>query len=75
MEREHGNARAALDWCQRHPQPDGVAWALRLCAAVARYWWLRGYLTEGAWSAYGTCSAWCAPLPRSRHRRWLRRTP
>ena len=47
MEREHGNARAALDWCQRHPQPDGVAWALRLCAAVARYWWLRGYLTEG----------------------------
>ena len=47
MEREHGNARAALDWCQRHPQPDGVAWALRLCAAVARYWWIRGYLTEG----------------------------
>jgi non-specific serine/threonine protein kinase len=47
LELEHGNVRVSLDWCLEHPQPDGVAWALRFCAVLSRFWWVRGHLTEG----------------------------
>lgn len=40
---EHANVRAAIRWSLEHEPPV----ALRLCAALWRFWWLRGYLTEG----------------------------
>jgi predicted ATPase/DNA-binding CsgD family transcriptional regulator len=45
LEREHNNLRAALNWW--------TAWensqkALRLCAALWRFWVLRGHLSEGS---------------------------
>jgi predicted ATPase/class 3 adenylate cyclase len=41
---EHDNMRAALD---RYEAPGETDFALRLAAAVWRFWNLRGYLTEG----------------------------
>jgi predicted ATPase/DNA-binding CsgD family transcriptional regulator len=43
LEAEHQNIRAALDWYSRH-EP-GVA--LRLGAAMSRFWAVRGHFTEG----------------------------
>lgn len=40
---EHANLRAAIRWSLEHDP----ATALRLCAALWRFWWLRGHLTEG----------------------------
>jgi non-specific serine/threonine protein kinase len=45
FEAEHDNLRTALDWSKTNPataQP-----GLRLAAGVARFWRLRGYLSEG----------------------------
>jgi non-specific serine/threonine protein kinase len=45
LEAEHGNIRAALDWTTgSRPRPEV---ALRLAAALWRFWLLRGYWTEG----------------------------
>ncbi|HEU0116908.1 MAG TPA: tetratricopeptide repeat protein, partial [Thermomicrobiales bacterium] len=44
LEREHGNLRAALEWRRR--QGDGAG-ALRLAAALWRFWWVRGHIAEG----------------------------
>jgi predicted ATPase/DNA-binding SARP family transcriptional activator len=44
LDAEHDNVRAALAWAQA--QPEGEV-ELRLAAAFARYWWLRGHLREG----------------------------
>lgn len=43
LESDHANLRAALQWSAKH-DADIV---LRLVAALWRYWWLRGYLSEG----------------------------
>jgi non-specific serine/threonine protein kinase len=44
LEREHGNVRAALRWALE----DGdVLVGLRLAATLRRFWWRRGYLSEG----------------------------
>jgi tetratricopeptide (TPR) repeat protein len=44
LEREHGNLRAALDWSA---ECGAVGDGLRLCAALWRFWWIRGHLGEG----------------------------
>lgn len=44
LDRDHDNLRAALDWCiEQHEAQLG----LRLGAALARFWYVRGYLDEG----------------------------
>ncbi len=43
LEREHDNLRAALRWAQDNDASAG----LRLVVALWRFWWLRGYLSEG----------------------------
>ncbi len=43
LEAEHQNTRAALDWYTRHEPAD----ALRLAAAMSRFWGVRGHFTEG----------------------------
>ena len=43
LEAEHQNIRAALDWYQQHEPRD----ALRLAAAMSRFWGVRGHFTEG----------------------------
>jgi predicted ATPase/DNA-binding CsgD family transcriptional regulator len=43
LEAEHQNVRAALDWYTRREPRD----ALRLAAAMSRFWGLRGHFTEG----------------------------
>ena len=44
LEREHDNLRAAADWLETTGDSGG---ALRLAAALWRFWDLRGHLTEG----------------------------
>lgn len=43
LTREHENLRVALGWAIEHDP----AVALRLAAALRRFWWSQGYLTEG----------------------------
>lgn len=44
LERDHDNLRAALHWACTH----GMAkTALTLAVSLGRFWWLRGYLSEG----------------------------
>ena len=44
LEREHGNLRAALGWLQESQQGE---LELRLAAALGRFWYVRGHLSEG----------------------------
>jgi non-specific serine/threonine protein kinase len=44
LEAEHDNVRAALDWLHTDGPPEGE---LRLTAAMAPFWALRGYVAEG----------------------------
>jgi predicted ATPase len=46
LEREHDNFRAALD---RRQASDASETALRLAAALWRFWYLKGHLAEGRW--------------------------
>ncbi|MEP6755135.1 MAG: tetratricopeptide repeat protein, partial [Chthonomonadales bacterium] len=49
LETEYSNLRAVLKWSMDTPQGSEVN--LRLCGALWRFWWIRGYLTEGRdWS-------------------------
>jgi predicted ATPase/transcriptional regulator with XRE-family HTH domain len=43
LEREHDNLRTALRWAQDNDASAG----LRLVVALWRFWWLRGFLSEG----------------------------
>src|SRR6185437_12370405 len=45
LEADHANLRAALRWKLDERHADA---ALRLCSAVWRFWYARGYLTEGS---------------------------
>ncbi len=48
LEQDHDNLRAALAWALANHREI----ALRLAAALGRFWYMRGYLTEGrAWLA------------------------
>ena len=44
LERDQENFRAALQWCIDHQATEE---ALRFCAAVWRFWYIRGYWSEG----------------------------
>jgi len=44
LENEHDNLRSALEWTLL--EPDCGA-GLRLCGALYRFWWTRGYIAEG----------------------------
>ncbi len=45
LDLEHENFRAALTWCQA--EAEGIDSALRLTAALSRFWFTRGYFEEG----------------------------
>ena len=51
LESEHENLRVALEWSSADADP---AKGLRLCGALQRFWYTRGYFNEGR--------AWCALL-------------
>jgi tetratricopeptide (TPR) repeat protein len=44
LDQEHDNLRSALEWSLIGPSSRG---GLRLCGALQRFWWARGYLSEG----------------------------
>ena len=44
LEEEHDNLRAGLEWSLVDTGSKG---GLRLCGALQRFWWTRGYFTEG----------------------------
>jgi predicted ATPase/DNA-binding CsgD family transcriptional regulator len=44
LEREHGNFRAALDWCQAHGYAEA---SLRLGVGLLWFWGVRGHIAEG----------------------------
>jgi tetratricopeptide (TPR) repeat protein len=68
LESEHDNLRAALGWLER---ADDRERRLRLATALWRFWWTRGYLTEGrAWLDQALANA--ADLPPSNLLRTLR---
>jgi predicted ATPase/DNA-binding SARP family transcriptional activator len=46
LETEHENLRSALGACQAMGEASAEA-SLRLCGALARFWWTRGHLSEG----------------------------
>ena len=55
LEQEHDNLRAALGWAERE-QTD-LAVGLRLGAALSRFWYVRGYYSEGR-AALAEVLAW-----------------
>jgi predicted ATPase/Tfp pilus assembly protein PilF len=60
LDSEHDNLRAALGWLERG---DDRERQLRLAAALWRFWWMRGYLTEGrAWLDRALADAVGLPL-------------
>jgi predicted ATPase/class 3 adenylate cyclase len=44
LDADHDNLRAALDWLV---EQGNAGDAIRLAAALWRFWWLRGYISEG----------------------------
>ena len=44
LEAEHDNLRAAMAWATRGGHPSQ---GMRLAAGIWRFWWLRGYISEG----------------------------
>lgn len=60
LEREHGNLRAALAWSLG--PAENAETALRLGAALWRFWWVRGYMSEGReWLARALVRGHSAP--------------
>jgi predicted ATPase/Tfp pilus assembly protein PilF len=66
LERDHDNLRAALGWALERISPDI---ALRLGAALWRFWHLRGHLSEGrVWLERALATALAVPTPPARLR-------
>jgi predicted ATPase/DNA-binding CsgD family transcriptional regulator len=66
VEAEHDNLRAALRWCL---ETEDAARAVRMAAALARFWLVRGHLSEGrAWldAALALDPSAAPPGPRAR---------
>jgi non-specific serine/threonine protein kinase len=62
LEAEHDNLRMALAWSRS--EPTGTEIGLRLAAAIAQFWQLRGYLSEGqAWLEALLSESRGAPAP------------
>jgi len=49
LEENHENLRSALEWSLQAEDPSN---SLRLCSALARFWWTKGHMSEGR--------EWCA---------------
>jgi predicted ATPase/class 3 adenylate cyclase len=66
LEEEHDNLRAALEWSQA--TEGGSEAGLRIAGALYRFWFVRGYLTEGRQWLEGVLSASteAAGLPRAK---------
>jgi predicted ATPase/transcriptional regulator with XRE-family HTH domain len=48
FEEEHDNLRAALQWClSKEAGTDGIEIGLRLVVLLGRFWYVRGYISEG----------------------------
>lgn len=62
LEREHDNLRAALRWCAEAGEAEV---ALRLAAALWRFWDVRGHLAEGSRWLQAVLQA--APAPTAAH--------
>ena len=63
LETEHDNLRAALAWTLDH-DPSAAA---RLVGALWRFWWIRGYLSEGrAWAEAAVARGGGAVTERAR---------
>jgi predicted ATPase/DNA-binding XRE family transcriptional regulator len=63
LEVEHDNLREALGWSVRHDPPT----ALRLVGALWRFWWVRGYLSEGRnWAEAALAQEGGTPAERAR---------
>ena len=61
LEREHDNLRAAMRWALENEATDI---AMRLAAALWRFWWVRGHLSEGQrWLDAALAKSGIAPLP------------
>ncbi len=58
LEAEHNNLRAALEWSRHGEEHTRQDVAIRLPAALFRFWSLRGYWSEGR--------AWLAPAQKTR---------
>jgi len=65
LEAEHDNLRSALEWCLG--EPEGIEAGLRLVGALWRFWYVRGYFSEGA-RAMEEALALAEELPVSRER-------
>lgn len=51
LDQEHENIQAALNWLLEHSFDERTVQSehvLRLCGALYPFWWIRGYLQEGA---------------------------
>src|SRR5260221_10315030 len=47
LEDEHDNLRAALKWAREDGNPEAAEIGLRLVGALSRFWYIRGYRSEG----------------------------
>ncbi|MDP9367537.1 MAG: tetratricopeptide repeat protein [Chloroflexota bacterium] len=47
LETEHDNLRVALDWLDQADDEQAAEAHLQLAAALWRFWWVRGFLSEG----------------------------
>ena len=66
MEQEQGNLRAALGWLIEHEEAD---LAVRIAGALWRFWFMRGYYSEGRrWleAALGLPQAKLRTAPRAK---------